>query len=46
MRLLFMRCATAWEWQIGPVYGGINYPRFWRTSGLLYGGKLFRIERE
>jgi hypothetical protein len=32
----FMRGATMWEGQIGRVYWGVCYPRFWRTSGLGY----------
>lgn len=34
--IYFIKGATAWEWQVGRVYGGIRYPRFWRTSGLAY----------
>jgi hypothetical protein len=32
-----MRGATAYEWQIGPLYGGINRPRFFslRHPGMI-----------
>jgi hypothetical protein len=32
------RGATSWGFQIGKYYAYLNYPRFWRTSGLLRWG--------
>ena len=32
---MYIRCffgATAWEWQIGPIYGGFRYPSYWLYS--------------
>lgn len=30
------RYATAWEVQIGRLWAGVLFPRYWRTSGLVF----------
>lgn len=36
MTIVLGKYATAWECQIGRLWFGLRFPRFWRTSGPLF----------